>query len=123
MAHDAQSYYTRLGLGARIIGGGGEVISQIPAAGSTVPRGSTIMLYTDDSAESDTVIVPDVVGKGGLVANKLVLNAGLNIKITGVGIENENAVAAKQSVAAGTEVPRGTVITVDFADTTLHDSF
>ncbi|MCI9508331.1 MAG: PASTA domain-containing protein [Angelakisella sp.] len=123
VAHDAQSYYTRLGLGARIIGGGGEVISQIPAAGSTVPRGSTIMLYTDDSAESDTVIVPDVVGKGGLVANKLVLNAGLNIKITGVGIENENAVAAKQSVAAGTEVPRGTVITVDFADTTLHDSF
>ncbi len=69
------------------------------------------------------VTVPDVVGKGGLVTNKLILNSGLNIKITGVGIENENAVAAKQSLPAGTQVARGTVITVDFADTTLRDSF
>ena len=123
MAHDAQSYYTREGLNAKIIGGGGTVLSQIPAAGSTVPKGSTIMLYTDESAESDMVTVPDVVGKGGLVTNKLILNSGLNIKITGVGIENENAVAAKQSLSAGTQVARGTVITVDFADTTLRDSF
>ena len=69
------------------------------------------------------VTVPDVIGKSGLVVNRLVLNAGLNIKITGVGIENENAVAAKQTPAGGTEVPRGTVVTIDFADTTLHDSF
>lgn len=123
VAHDAQSYYTRQGLGSKIIGGGGSIVSQIPAAGSTVPKGSTIMLYTDDSAESDLVTVPGVVGKSGLVANKLVLNAGLNIKITGVGIENENAVAAKQSIPEGTQVARGTVITIDFADTTLHDSF
>ena len=123
VAHDAQSYYTREGLKAKIIGGGGTVLSQIPAAGSTVPKGSTIMLYTDESAESDMVTVPDVVGKGGLVTNKLILNSGLNIKITGVGIENENAVAAKQSLPAGTQVARGTVITVDFADTTLRDSF
>ena len=123
VAHDAQSYYTSEGLNAKIIGGGGTVLSQIPAAGSTVPKGSTIMLYTDESAESDMVTVPDVVGKGGLVTNKLILNSGLNIKITGVGIENENAVAAKQSLPAGTQVARGTVITVDFADTTLRDSF
>ncbi len=123
VAHDAQSACTRTGLNARIIGGGGIVVSQIPAAGSTVPKGSTIMLYTDESAESDVVTVPDVIGKSGLVVNRLVLNAGLNIKITGVGIENENAVAAKQTPAGGTEVPRGTVVTIDFADTTLHDSF
>ncbi|MCI8815443.1 MAG: PASTA domain-containing protein [Angelakisella sp.] len=123
VAHDAQSACTRTGLNARIIGGGGTVVSQIPAAGSTVPKGSTIMLYTDESAESDVVTVPDVIGKSGLVVNRLVLNAGLNIKITGVGIENENAVAAKQTPAGGTEVPRGTVVTIDFADTTLHDSF
>ena len=123
VAHGAQSHFTRQGLNAKIIGGGGTVLSQIPAAGSTVPKGSTIMLYTDDSAEDDLVTVPDVVGESGLVANKLILNAGLNIKITGVGIENENAVAAKQSVEAGEQVPRGTLITVDFADTTLQDSF
>ncbi len=123
VAHDAQSACTRTGLNARIIGGGGIVVSQIPAAGSTVPKGSTIMLYTDESAESDVVTVPDVIGKSGLVVNRLVLNAGLNIKITGVGIENENAVAAKQTPAGGSEVPRGTVVTIDFADTTLHDSF
>ena len=81
------------------------------------------MLYTDDSAGSDLVTVPDVVGESGLVANKLILNAGLNIKVTGVGIENENAVAAKQDIEPGEEVPRGTVVTVDFADTSLRDSF
>ncbi len=123
VAHDAQSSLTRAGLNAKIIGGGGTVVSQIPAPGSTVPKGSTIMLYTDDSAPSDTVTVPDVIGKSGIVVNKLVLNAGLNIKITGVGIENENAVAAKQDIAPGTQVPRGTLLTVDFADTTLQDSF
>ena len=123
VAHDAQSSLTRAGLNAKIIGGGGTVVSQIPAPGSTVPKGSTIMLYTDDSAPSDTVTVPDVIGKSGIVVNKLVLNAGLNIKITGVGIENENAVAAKQDIAPGTQVPRGTLLTVDFADTTLQNSF
>lgn len=123
VAHDAQSALRQENLGAKIIGGGGTVLSQIPAAGETVPKGSTIMLYTDGSAPSDTVTVPDVIGKSGIVVNRMILNAGLNIKITGVGIENENAVAAKQSILAGTEVPRGTLITIDFADTTLQDSF
>ena len=79
--------------------------------------------FREESSRPSTVTVPDVIGKSGIVVNKLVRNAGLNIKITGVGIENENAVAAKQDIAPGTQVPRGTLLTVDFVDTTLQNSF
>ena len=79
------------------------------------------MLFTDEESQSETVTVPDVLDKSGLVANKMISNAGLNIKVTGVEIDNVNAIAAKQTPEAGTEVPRGTIVTVDFADQTQQD--
>ncbi len=121
--HDVQGSIARKNLNAKIMGGGGRVISQMPAAGSSAPQGSTVILFTDEASEQEKVIVPDVVGKTGLAANKMVLNAGLNIKVTGVGVENANAVAAKQSIEPGTEVLRGTLITVDFADISIQNIY
>ncbi|MEA5012363.1 MAG: penicillin-binding transpeptidase domain-containing protein [Angelakisella sp.] len=121
--HDVQGNIARLNLTAKIMGSGGTVVSQMPPAGSEVPQGSTVILFTDANSASETVTVPDIVGKTGLAANKLILNAGLNIKVTGVGIENGNAVAAKQSIEAGTQVPRGTLVTVDFADISMQNIF
>ena len=121
--HDVQGSIALKNLSAKIMGSGGRVISQMPAAGSTVPQGSTVILFTDEESQQETVTVPDVVGKSGLAANKLILNAGLNIKVTGVGVDNANAVAAKQSIAPGTEVQRGTLITVDFADVSIQNIY
>ena len=53
----------------------------------------------------------------------MILNAGLNIRVTGVGVENQYAVAAKQDIAGGTKVPRGTVITVDFANSSMQNIY
>ena len=103
------------------MGGGGRVLSQIPTAGTMVPKSGTVILYTDEESAQDTVTVPNVVGLSGLVANKTILNAGLNIKVTGTDFGNESAVAAKQSIDPGEQVPRGTLVTVDFADTDYQE--
>ena len=81
------------------------------------------MLFTDEASQSEQVVVPDVRGKSGLAANQMILNAGLNIRVTGVGVENQYAVAAKQDIAGGTKVPRGTVITVDFANSSMQNIY
>lgn len=121
--HEAKSKVTQAELSARIVGVGGKVVSQVPPAGTPVPRGSTILLYTDAELETEQVTVPDVRGKSGMTANKLIVNGGLNIRVSGVEAENRYAVAAKQDIAPGTLVPKGTVVTVSFADTSAANIF
>jgi len=116
--HEAQSALTQLTLKARIVGSGGTVLSQMPPAGTTIPKGGTVVLYTDEESKQQTVAVPDVKGQTGSVANRTIVNAGLNIKIEGASAKLPGAVAVRQSPAAGTSVPPGTVITVDFLDVT-----
>ena len=65
-------------------------------------------------AEKQMVSVPNVVGKTVEEANRIIVNAGLNISLDGGAVNNANAVAFSQSVEAGTEVSRGTVINVTF---------
>jgi stage V sporulation protein D (sporulation-specific penicillin-binding protein) len=75
-----------------------------------------VLLYTEESAEDTQVEVPDVIGLSGQQANRTILNAGLNIKIEGTGIESGLSVAVAQDPAAGSQVPPGTVVTVTFAE-------
>ena len=62
-------------------------------------------------------IVPDVRGKTGQVVNTILTNAGLNLDADGIGRISDTAVAIEQSIEPGTEVPRGTLITVTFSNT------
>jgi len=80
------------------------------------------LLHTETITATETVAVPDVRGKTGMVANKLIINAGLNIRVTGFTDElSQYVIAAKQDIAPGTQVPKGTVITVDFANTSINE--
>ncbi|MEG2074113.1 MAG: penicillin-binding transpeptidase domain-containing protein, partial [Angelakisella sp.] len=121
--HEAKSKLTQSELNAKIVGVGGKIVSQVPQAGTAVPRGGTVLLYTDAEMTSETVSVPDVRGKTGMTANKLIINAGLNIRIKGVSENNQYAVAARQDILPGTQVPKGTVVTVEFADTSLTNLY
>lgn len=113
--HYAQSLVTQQGLKSRIVGSGDTVLRQIPAASQPMPRGGTVLLYTEQTSEGATLVkVPDVVNLTGKQANQTILNAGLNIKIAGSGIEGSGNYAIRQNPPAGTEVEKGTVITVDF---------
>ncbi len=120
-AYDAETQVGQKGLKARVVGDGDTVVSQIPAAGEPLPRGGTVILYTEQGAEQQMVEVPKVTGLSGQVANKTLLNSGLNIRIQGASIEGATVEAISQSPAAGEMVPQGTVVTVQFADKTVQE--
>lgn len=97
-----------------IKGDGDTVISQSPDPYSYVPKGGTVILYTDDSAESDTVTVPDFKGLSMSQASDLATQSGLNITISGTFSSDDSVTAEVQSIEKGKVVSRGTVITVTF---------
>lgn len=100
------------GLRAMVIGSGDTITNQVPQAGATVSKdGGKIILYTGSAAPTDTVEVPDVIGKSAEAANRLLTNAGLNVSIVGTTQSND-ATVASQTVAAGELVPEGTVVQI-----------
>ena len=101
-------------LTAKVIGDGTNIVRQVPEAGKSIPKGGTVVLYTEDSGEEKMVTVPDFSRKTLSQVNSLAVNAGLNVQIAGVGIETGEAKSSEQSIAAGEKVPLGTVIKVTF---------
>ena len=83
------------------------VTYQYPSAGSKVPYGTTIYLYTDTYSGSQTE-VPDVSGKSADFARQMLAAAGLNCVVEGTA----DGVVQSQSSEAGSSVQRGTIVTV-----------
>ena len=83
------------------------VTYQYPSAGSKVPYGTTIYLYTDTYSGSQTE-VPDVSGKSADFARQMLAAAGLNCVVEGTA----GGVVQSQSSEAGSSVQRGTIVTV-----------
>lgn len=100
------------GLDGYVVGNGKEVVAVYPEQATRVPQGSTIVLYTESDTES-TVTVPNVVGMTPTQANKTLGSMGLNIRVSGGAAENKRSKVASQDVEYGTEVPRGTIVTVE----------
>lgn len=121
-AHMGMAAMTQVQLAATIVGSGNTVIAQVPEAGAVIRKGSTVILYTDRDSLSDKVIVPDIRGKTGQVVNTILINAGLNLNAEGIGQSSESAIAVSQSIEPGTEVARGTLITVEFSHNTVSNS-
>ncbi len=111
---EASAAVTKAELVPIIKGDGENVISQSPKAYSQIPKDGTVVLYTDDSAQSDIVTVPDFTGLTMAQSSTLAADSGLNITISGTFSSDESVSAAKQSVEAGKNVARGTVVTVTF---------
>ena len=102
------------GYKCKIIGSGESVLRQVPKAGEGLTQGSTVVLYTDE-VTSGLVTVPNVVGMTAYLANKTLVDAGLNISIAGTGAGYlESAVSIAQSIEHGEVVDRGTVVSVEF---------
>ena len=90
--------------------------SQFPPSGTLMEKASGRVVICVGSATPDTVIVPDLTGRPAIAVNELLAGLGLNIKIEGTPayLSGTSAVAYSQSVPVGTQVPKGTVITVNF---------
>lgn len=110
---EAKSEITSAGLDYRIIGEGDIVLSQNPGEGHSVSEGGTVVIYTEESETSETT-VPSFDGMGMSAVNSTASEYGLNVIFSGANLASEGVVAYKQSIAAETQVERGTVITVYF---------
>ena len=114
-----------LGIEVEIVGPrGGMVRAQYPAADTMMEgHNAKIILYTDSQPEKTLVTVPDLSGKTAVSANQILANYGLNIRIAGTNnyMSGSGAVAVTQSHAPGTQVEKGTVITVTFRNQDADD--
>lgn len=98
----------------KVVGNGEEVISQVPSANQSMPKGGIIVVYTEENASKQIATVPNLTGLSMADANRIAVNAGFNIKIAGTTQGSGSVVSYKQSSPAESEGEVGTVITVYF---------
>lgn len=121
-AASAKEKLEAAGFTCRMVGGGETVTDQTPAGGAIVPNNASIVLYLGEEKPDTLSTVPDVSGRTAAEANRLLTNAGLIIRITGAtSASSGNVTAISQSVAAGSEVKAGSVVTVQFGDSSVRD--
>lgn len=117
---EAQAAAETDGFNVTVKGDGETVVSQIPAASSTLSKGGNIVLYTDSDSQSEKVVVPNLVGYSVSEVNNVASAYGLNVSF--VGAASSGVVSTTQNIESGTEVSPGTVISVTFASSnTVND--
>ncbi len=112
----------------KVVGDGDTVIDQLPKPGIMLNEESTVIIYTEESEDSDgdgksdetnTVTVPDLSGMSVSSAKDTLEMYGLNFEVVGAGhSEVGSAYAVSQSIEAGESVAPATVIGVEFRQVT-----
>ena len=119
---DAKTRLSNAGFACTTVGDGATVTDQTPAGGAIVPNNASIILYLGAEKPDTPCTVPNVVGKSASEANKALTNAGLIMRASGATTSSSgNVHAITQDVSAGTQVPAGTVVTVQFGDNSVLD--
>ena len=122
---EAYRYLDELGLYYSVVGDEDDdttVTQQIPESGSDLPKGGTVVLYTKDYDEEDAMVeVPDF--KDYDMANCAYLAGINNVQISVEGAVSDTAKVTMQDIPPGTQVKRGTVITLVFVDNTDTETF
>ena len=81
-----------------------------------------MLLYTEEGGDQ-TVKMPGLTGRTMTEVNTIASSMGLNVQLTGLVVgSGGTAVSHTQSIAAGTVVPKGTVVKVGFLYTDTNDS-
>ncbi|MDE6797252.1 MAG: PASTA domain-containing protein [Ruminococcus sp.] len=111
---DAKSTLDGLGINCKVIGNGIEVVAQSPQTGSSVAKGGCVYLYTEKGNTVKYTTVPDVLYVSPEVANESITYCKLNYVAKGASVRNSNAVVNSQSPPAGTQVPIGTTVELEF---------
>ena len=114
----ARAQLQKRGLNAEVIGDGQKVVDQYPVGSTSLPKGSTVFIYTDET-EAKYIDVPDVNGRSVSYVKSLFASLGLNLAVS--GSSSSSAVAVSQDYEAGAIVREGTVITVDFVNKNIND--
>ena len=110
----AKSELESLGINVNVMGSGESVVSQVPDSTRQIPKGGTVVLYTDNESTESKVTVPNLIGKSMYMVNIELANNNLNLKVSGASGGAGEIVSKSQSIAEGTQVMPGTVVTVNF---------
>ena len=110
----AQNALSSLHIQVEVIGDGPTVVRQIPERGSTLPRDGTVLLYTTADAETQQATVPDLTSLTAQQVSERLASLGLNVRLSGGAVNHSGAKATQQNIAAGTVVPKGTIVEVWF---------
>ena len=105
----------------RTVGSGTTVMDQVPAGGAKIPGKSEVVLYFGETAPEETVEVPDFSGMTLVYAKQYAESQGLYMLVTGTNQDRADVTATYQDIEAGTEVAKGTTITVEFTDHSAQD--
>ena len=108
------------GLTYRFLGEGDTVSDQVPSVGAKIPYGSEMIIYLGGRTKTtEQREVPSVIGLTPENADYRLELSNLYLKRTGVASSQYNyqTVAVKQNPAPGTMVDVGTVVTVEFQNT------
>ena len=114
----ARAQMQKRGLNVEVIGDGQKVVDQYPVGSTSLPKGSTVFIYTDET-EAKYIDVPDVNGRSVSYVKSLFASLGLNLAVS--GSSSSSAVAVSQDYETGATVREGTVITVDFVNKNIND--
>ncbi len=120
-AADAARKLKEKGLTAKFSGTGDTVTAQIPSSDQTIPGGSEVLLYLGEVPEKTMVTVPDFLGMHRQQAADAAGLLGLYILVTGNDALSPSVTVTAQEISQGTQVPVGTTITLEFADTRAKD--
>ncbi len=71
-------------------------------------------LYTEKGNTVEYKVVPDLMYASPELANELITSNHLNYVAKGASVKRSNAVVNSQSIPAGTRVPMGTTIVLEF---------
>lgn len=107
------------GLTGKVQGDGSKIVEQFPEPGTTLPRGSTLLLYTEN-AQMRSTQVPSLTGQNAQQVQKVLAGAGLNLRAYGAP-EQSNTVALFQNLQPGCNVPMGSAVEVYFYDPDVPD--
>lgn len=71
-----------------------------------------MLLYTEQTTTRDLVTVPNLIGMTASQANETLSYYGLNYALMGASASSEGALVKSQSVREGTQLQRGSSITL-----------
>ena len=117
---EASALVNENGFNVTVKGEGTTVVAQVPSAGSKIPKGGTIVLYTDDASITEKVTVPNLIGFGVSDVNYIASYYGINVSLAGM-VGSSDCTSISQDIAEGTTVSPGTVVTVTFSSTSVND--
>ena len=103
------------------LGDGETITSQLPAAGEQVLSGSEVLVYLGDEEGVRMVTVPDFTGMNRQQASEAAGKLGLFVIANGSAESASQVTVCSQKEPAGTELPVGSAVTLQFADAAARD--